>query len=147
MALITRRLNRDQNKQHIYNKLIYSKDNLNGIFNNMKELFLFALILGYSKNRREPIGKKESFAQGIMHENYYQKYFQLIALAVSGDPAVLVEEDSEGFYQNIIEEYANGGIYQLEENVLNKKGNEVDNFKDLVDYLNKKPVVQELIDF
>lgn len=147
MAFITKRLYRDEHKINVYNKLLYSENNKFGIFNAMKDIFLFALILGYSKNRREPLQNKVSFGPSIMHEETYQKYFKLIALAVSEDPTVLVEEDSEGKYQTIIEEYANGGIYELEEAVVNKKGVVLDNFKELINFLNKKPAIKGLLDF
>lgn len=146
MAFITKRLNRDEAKVDIYDKLLYSEINKFGVFNSMKDIFLFALILGYSKNRREPLQKKLSFGPSIMHEETYQKYFKLVALAVSEDPTVLIEED-DGKYQIIIEEYANGGIYELEETIIDKKGVVIDNFKELINFLNKKPAIKGLLDF
>lgn len=147
MAFITKRLNRDETKVNIYDKLLYSETNKFGVFNTMKDIFLFALILGYSKSRREPLQKKLSFGPGIMQEEMYQQYFKLVALAVSEDPTVLIEEDSEGEYQTIIEEYVNGGIFELEETVIDKKGVVIDNFKFLVNYLNKKSALDGLLNF
>lgn len=148
MAFITKRLNRDEMKVNVYDKLLYSETNKFGVFNTMKDIFLFALILGYSKSRREPLQKKLSFGPGIMQEEMYQQYFKLVALAVSEDPTVLIEEDSDGEYQTIIEEYVNGGICELEETVIDKKGVVIDNFKWLVNYyLNKKPGNNGLLNF
>lgn len=147
MAFITKRLNRDETKVNVYDKLLYSETNKFGVFNTMKDIFLFALILGYSKSRREPLQKKLSFGPGIMQEEMYQQYFKLVALAVSEDPTVLIEEDSDGEYQTIIEEYVNGGIFELEETVIDKKGVVIDNFKLLVNYLNKKSALDGLLNF
>lgn len=132
VEFITKRINKDDSKSNIYNQLMYSEDNKYGIFNTQREVFLFAMILGYSKGKKEPLKRKVSFGEGIMSKDEFQNYFKLIALTESNDINVLNTEDKEGIYQKIIEEYANGGIHILEDIVINKKGVIIDNFKELI---------------
>ncbi|MGL5054350.1 MAG: hypothetical protein ACRC54_01530 [Fusobacteriaceae bacterium] len=127
--ILIKRANRDESKIHIYEKLVYNKDsNPNGIFLDLRSMFLFALLLGFKEKKKEKLVKKLSFGAGVMDDKKYQDIFAQIALIETKDVKMLIGEsssenlDSEEKIQNIIEEYANAGVTELESLVLQKKG-------------------------
>lgn len=151
--ILIKRPNRDETKNNIYNKLLYDKEtNPNGIFLAIRDVFLFALILGYKEGKRIKLEKKFSFGPGVFDDSKYQDIFAYVALAETKDVRVLIGEfsdeinHSEDSIQEIIEEYANGGIIELEKLVFERKGTTIfEAFEEVISYYNKSP--DEELDF
>lgn len=82
------------------------------IFDSMKDVFMFALTLGFKNNQKLPLGKTggEPISLRIFDEDD-KNIFSVIALAHTNDISILLDDDEciEKRYK-IMEEFANGGI-------------------------------------
>ncbi|MGL6131178.1 MAG: hypothetical protein ACRCZ9_06165 [Fusobacteriaceae bacterium] len=142
--------NRDELTMEMYNKLLFNKDtNPNGIFHELREIFLFAAVLGYSEGKKKKLTKRYPLPRGVMDNSRYQNVFKFIALAETKDPTVLIANESRNNeLKIIIEEYSNAGIYELEKHILNKKGQNITQaFESLIYFykdLNKNSFIEDL---
>lgn len=127
-------------KANLFNKLskTYQKTG-DGIFNNNKDLFLFAVSLGYKHKKKIPLLKKEN----EIHLSVFQKskdnldYIDLVALGHTKDVYILDWNDDEvvNTKLTILEEYANGGLEIIEERLFN---NNTDIYDNLLQLLNSE---------
>lgn len=87
------------------------------LFETMKDVFLVALALGFRDDYRKPL---KANAQDGIRLDYFtdeqKSMMDLIAFAAKGDINILIEQDEiiAEKYQ-LIEEYANGGMQILNE--------------------------------
>lgn len=100
-------------------------------FESMKNLFMLAAFIGYKNKKRVPLENRvDIFSWQVLatDENYLSL---LYALAVTETNGVEVLTDRRKIL-TIAEEYANGGILQIEEEVKERPGEKIDNLLDLL---------------
>ncbi len=84
----------------------------NKIFDNMKDVFMFAAAVGYKYNKCVPFVKRGGEPIGLRHFNEDdKKMIDLLALSVTNDISILFSEDEfvDKKYE-IVEGLANGGM-------------------------------------
>lgn len=98
-------------------------------FESMKNLFLLATFIGYNSDKRLPLKR----GTGIFNWRGFStdEVSLLDALAVTVTNEIEVLNDRIRILQ-IAEEYANGGILQIEEEVRDMPGDRIDNLVDLL---------------
>lgn len=82
------------------------------IFDSMKDVFMFAVTLGFRKQKRIPIQKTDGDDIRLIYfKDEDENIFNIIALADTGEMSILLPDDEyrEKKYK-IVEEYANGGM-------------------------------------
>lgn len=107
-----------------------------GVFDNNKDLFLFAASLGYKDNKRRPLLKKD----GEIPLSVFQKsrdnldFIDLIALGDTKDVYILDWDDDEMVDKKltIIEEYANRGLEIIDEKLFRNNTSIYDNLLQLI---------------
>lgn len=100
-----------QRDQHPLFQRLCDKDE--GVFEHLKDVFVFAAALGFHYERRRPLEERQHV--GFWHylnENRDVPLLQSIAVAETGGLDVLGDQ---GDIIQIAEEYANGGIGLLEQ--------------------------------
>jgi dnd system-associated protein 4 len=100
-------------------------------FESMKNLFMLATFIGYRNQKRVPLENKiDIFTWQVLATD--EEYISLLyALAVTETDGVEVLTDRNEIL-NIAEEYANGGILQIEEEVKEMPGDKIENILDLL---------------
>lgn len=124
------RIHIDESHHGLYKELTTEKENSFQPFKTMKDLFLFATLVGYL--RGEKIGLKKgigifSWAQFSAQEDL--PVLRALAIAETGDVTVLASQDE---LLTIAEEYANGGITEIREQVAEMPGNRIANLVGLL---------------
>lgn len=124
-------------KTDLFLKLSKTKQkNKDGIFDNNKDLFLFAASLGYKDNKKRPLAKKD----GEIPLSVFQRsknnldFIDLIALGDTGDVYILDWDDEKIVDKKltIIEEYANRGLEIIEDKLFNNNTDIYDNLLQLI---------------
>lgn len=112
-----RRIQRSHDKEELVKQLTTGE---NAAFGEIWRLVLFAAVLGYKLGRREPLGQKDS-GKAIM-ESYFANcpawpgVLYLLGLVETQKTDVMgSSEDAENNLVSIFEEYANGGLAYLDE--------------------------------
>ena len=113
------------------------KDSDSWLFDNNKDLFLFALAIGWKHNKRHPLEKRDT----EIPLSVFQKsgdnvdYIDLVALGATEDVYILDWDDEERVEHKltIVEEYANGGLSYLNDKLLNNSSGIYDNLLQLLD--------------
>lgn len=84
-----------------------------------KDIFMLALAIGFKKNRHPPLNKKEWLFRTDQLSDNSEDYWILkaVAVAAEGNLNVLLDEKK---ICSIAEEYANGGILSLKDEVFGK---------------------------
>ena len=98
-------------------------------FESMKNLFLLATFIGYKNKKRVPLEK----GRGIFNWQTFSsdEVSLLFGLAVAETNHIEVLSDQKQLLK-IAEEYANGGIIQIEEEVMEMPGDKIENLLDLL---------------
>lgn len=111
-----RRVRIPKDKENIINRLLKSENN-KGIFNLKADLITFAASIGFKYGRR--ISFTDSFEpirQDVFERQGYDTVINLIAVSAMNDPKVLMNTDTAELMRiTIFEEYANGGLEVLNE--------------------------------
>jgi dnd system-associated protein 4 len=124
-------------KSDLFMKLSKTKQKTqDGIFDNNKDLFLFAASLGYKDKKRRPLLKRD----GEIPLSVFQKsrnnldFIDLIALGDTKDVYILDWDDDEMVDKKliIIEEYANRGLEIIEEKLFKNNTSIYDNLLQLI---------------
>ncbi len=112
-----RRIQRSQDKEELVKQLTTGE---NAAFGEIWRLMLFSAMLGYKLGRREPLGHKDSGK--AMMESYFANcpawpgVLYLLGLVEAQNTDVMIAtEDAENRLLTIFEEYANGGLAYLNE--------------------------------
>ncbi len=112
-----RRIQRAEDKEELVQQLTSGEQTC---FTEIWRLVLFAAMLGYKIERREPLGHRDSGK--AMMESYFANCpawpgaVYLLGLVKTGSTGVMQSgETSENELLTIFEEYANGGLSYLEE--------------------------------
>ena len=114
----------------IYKDLITEKKDSPQPFKTMKDLFLFATLVGYRCGERIILEKEIgifTWAQFSAQEEV--PVLRALAIAETGDVDVLANQDE---LLTIAEEYANGGIVEIQEQVAEMPGNRIANLVGLL---------------
>jgi len=103
-------------------------ENDKGLFNLQVDVLSFAAVLGANKDRKSSLGEttKDPIRQEVFNRQGYDTVINLLAVFNTNDPNILANSDEmENKRVTIFEEYANGGLEILSEEV-----------KGSIDYLN-----------
>ena len=124
-------------KTDLFMKLSKTKQKTeDGIFDNNKDLFLFAASLGYKDKKRRPLLKRDNEIPLSVFQKSKDNldFIDLIALGDTKDVYILDWDDEEIIDQKltIIEEYANRGLEIIEERLFNNNTDIYDNLLQLV---------------
>lgn len=106
-------LNRSDDAEFAFQTLGNMQDRL---FDNMKEVYMVALLMGFFHKYKKPLGKasKDPIRLNIYDAND-KNIMDIIALMEKRDLSLLInEEDQFEEKMRMLEEYANGGIELLE---------------------------------
>ena len=117
------RIHIDESHHGLYKELTTEKEGLLEPFKTMKDLFLFATLVGYQCGERIPLGKGVgifSWAQFSAQEDV--PTLRALAIAETGDVTVLASRDE---LLTIAEEYANGGIVEIRGQIAEMPGNRI----------------------
>jgi len=134
--MVDARLNYKKKKE-IWDKLV-SPDSEMSVFESYPNLFVLAACTGFVKDKRKPLSEDSDKGETLWE--FYSKEEKMainsIALAESSDPKLLIDSEKEYLEKKveIAEEYANGGIEILKNELLEKPGSPLDN---LILYMNK----------
>ena len=135
--MATDRVFTSKEKADLFLKLSKSKQKTDDwIFENNKDLFIFAASLGYKDGKKRSLLKRD----GEIPLSVFQRskgnldYIDLIALGDTGDVYILDWDDEKIVDKKltIIEEYANRGLEIIEEQLFNNNTNVYDNLLQLV---------------
>ena len=111
----------DESVHEIYKQLTEGSDPVSVPFRTMKDVFMWAAVLGYRKGERRPlVGKRIiifRWAQFI--EQVDIPILKALAIADQGDVKVMVNHTE---ILTIAEEYANAGIHELRASVMDEPG-------------------------
>lgn len=127
-------VNIDESVHLIYRILTEGNDPVNAPFKTMKDVFLWAACIGYKKGCRKKVdGKKVTiFRWAQFNQQVDIPIIKAIALSVNQEPNVLINQDE---CLEILEEYANGAIYDLQLVAEQQSGQPLYNFvKEMLDY-------------
>ena len=124
------RIHIDESHHGLYQELTTEKEGLLEPFKTMKDLFLFATLVGYRRGDRKSLEKGVgifSWAQFSAQEDV--PVLRALAIAETGDVTVLASRNE---LLTIAEEYANGGIVEIREQVAEMPGNRIANLVGLL---------------
>ena len=107
-----RSIRRSKKFEEMVQVLASRKSDSSSVFGTIKQLMIFAAMLGFSKQRRTPLSSEYGY-EDIMYETFTtddsHDYIFLVAVAHIGDASILAEDNDEEIV-TIFEEYANGGF-------------------------------------
>lgn len=119
---------KDSSVEQIYKDLGKVEGKKEKLFETMKDVYMLALVLGAVNEDRRKLKKKSQ--DSIKEEIFGQenkRIMDFIALYFNKDINILNKsEESEAFIHNLVEEYANGGIFVLDE-LINSEYDDLDN--------------------
>src|SRR5206468_10352967 len=112
----------DEAAHEVYKQLTEGSDLLGAPFRTMKDVFMWAVCLGVQQNKRRPLtSKKITIFRWTQFESQTDMpLLKAIAIADSDDVGVLLKRND---ILTIAEDYANAGIYDLRDSVL--EGNDL----------------------
>ena len=107
----------DSKHHGLYTQLTANND---APFKTMKDLFLLAANVGFSRGRRVPLsGQREIFRWPVFTSQEDIPVLRAIAIAETGDTTILVDQSQ---LLKIAEEYANAGIEEVSREVADQPG-------------------------
>ena len=100
-------------------------------FESMKNIFMLSIFIGYNEKKRIPLGKDKEliFAWARFSPEEDVPLLRALALAETEDVEVLADQDQ---ILTIAEEYANGGIIEIQKQVEDMPGDRITNLVDLL---------------
>ncbi|PXF61848.1 MAG: hypothetical protein C4B59_01050 [Candidatus Methanogaster sp.] len=120
-------INVEKTKHMLFEELSRGK---NSPFESMKDAVLAAACIGYENNSKIPLNNvKKIFEWDRFSPQTDIPFLRALALAETGDDTVLLKRDD---VLTIVEEYANGGINDLYDEIIKKPGNALPNLVDLI---------------
>jgi len=121
----------DESVHYIYKDLTVGTDPVTVPFKTMKDVFLWAVALGYKRGERRPItGKKVTiFRWAQFGPQTDIPVLRAITLADMNDISLLLSQEET---LNVIEEYANAGIHDLRAKLIDETGQPLWNLQALL---------------
>lgn len=100
-------------------------------FESMKNIFMLSIFIGYNEEKRIPLGKDKEmiFAWARFSPEEDVPLLRALALAETEDVEVLTDQNR---ILTIAEEYANGGIAEIQKQVEDMPGDRITNLVDLL---------------
>ena len=129
------RIRIDKIHHPIYIALTKARENENhqdlSPFESMKNVFMLAIFIGYNEEKRIPLGKDKEmiFAWARFSPEEDVPLLRALALAETENVEVLTDQDR---ILTIAEEYANGGITEIQKQVEDMPGDRITNLVDLL---------------
>ncbi len=129
------RIRIDKSHHSIYVALTKSRENAGQEdlppFESMKNIFMLAAFIGYHEKKRVPLGKDKEmiFAWAQFSHDTDVPLLRALALTVTGDIDILTDQEE---ILTIAEEYANGGIIEVQNQVEDMPGDRITNLVDLL---------------
>ena len=120
------RIHIDESHHEIYEDLTTKREHDDlAPFKTMKDLFLLAALIGYRRGKRIPVEKRRNvFTWAQLSSQEDVPVLRAIAIAETGDVEVLTNSDA---LLTIVEEYANGGMAEIQEQVAEMPGRGIGN--------------------
>lgn len=111
----------DENVHEIYKQLTEGTYVQSVPFRTMKDVFMWAVCLGVQRNKRRPLtGKKMTIFRWAQFDSQVDiPLIKAIAIVESGDVSILLKRNE---ILTLVEEYANGGIYDLRDLLISEYG-------------------------
>jgi len=111
----------DESVHDIYKQLTEGNDTINAPFRTMKDIFMWAVFLGYKRGERRPLtGKKITIFRWAQFDSQVDiPLLKALALSHTNDVNVLQRQDE---ILTIAEEYANEGIHEIRIRLLEEHG-------------------------
>lgn len=108
----------DETVHEIYKQLTGESNILSAPFRTMKDVFMWAVCLGVQQERKRPLAGKRLpvFRWAQFDSQIDVPLLKAVAIVDSGDVDILLRRND---VLAIAEEYANAGIYELRDAVLN----------------------------
>jgi dnd system-associated protein 4 len=122
----------DKNKHEIYEKLVKrgSENPENYPFQTMKDMFMLAACLGVKNNVYIPLETtKDIFNSDVFDEKTDIPVIAALAYKREQDISILSKERE---MLDLVQEFANGGIGYVEEEIINNPGRPLDNLISLL---------------
>ncbi len=121
----------DSMAHDIYKQLTEGGNMLDVPFKTMKDVFMWAVCLGAQQGQKMPLtGKRISIFRWAQFDPQIDvPLLKAIAIAESGDVSILLRRND---ILNIIEEYANAGIYELRARIFDEFGQPLWNLVSMV---------------
>jgi dnd system-associated protein 4 len=112
---VERRVRIPKDKDAFISRLTRSDEYPNGPFRLRADVINFAAVYGYSKKARRPFEEAvDPIRAEVFERQGYATVMYLLAIAETGDPAILAETDvALDRRTTIYEEYASGGLELL----------------------------------
>ena len=122
----------DEAAHQIYKDLSESQDLEAAPFRYMKEIFLYAVCMGYRLGERRPLAGKRTgvFRWAQFSSQVDVPLLKAIAIADQGDVSVVAGHNR---VMQVIEEYANAGIHELRASLVGQYGQPLWNLVALLD--------------
>jgi dnd system-associated protein 4 len=117
--MLERRINYSKSKAEVIRRLQGAEDST-GPFTTIADVLAFAAALGLKRNRRRPLAEPlaESIRQSVFDNKGFDTMMNLIALHALRKPTALADgDDAIEERASIFEEFANGGLEVLEEEI------------------------------
>lgn len=120
----------DETAHEIYKQLTEGNNVLSVPFRTMKDVFMWAVCLGAQQGKKKPLTSKTTVFRWAQFDSQTDiPLLKAIAIADSGDIGILLKR---GDILNIAEEYANAGIYDLRDSLLEGKDLPLWNLTDIL---------------
>lgn len=121
----------DESIHEIYKQLTEGNNITTTPFRTMKDVFMWAVCLGVQKGQKKAlIGKKITVFRWAQFDSQIDiPLLKAIAIAESGDISILLKRND---ILTLAEEYANAGIYDLQDSTINDYGQSLWNLVKIV---------------
>ena len=123
-----RRAKRDKNKEEYYKILTNGEY---GLFDTMKDVFMISAVIGYNLNEKQEIKKVGGNIPWSIFDDQDEYIINIIALSYTKNMDIVLEEQFDDKL-TIIEEFANRGINELVNNIIEKPGDGMDNLLEFI---------------
>ena len=120
----------DKSNHSVYKELTESEE-VKQPFSSMKNVFMLAVFIGYQQDQRiELKNKVEIFSWDVLaRDEENVSLLRALAVAETGDVEILTDQ---GKILNIAEEYANAGIREIQEKIVEMQDNRIMHLVSLI---------------
>lgn len=146
----SKRLNRLSDKDLVFNTLDAKKNSKHGFFQQMTDIYIFALALGVKRKKRAKLSGPTSESIHVSYFNDEQKkFFDMIILYSEAGELDSLDKSSEEVVAEMkktIEEYANGGLEIIRDKIESHPENAFNIIKLLIDQELKSDLPEDIDD-
>lgn len=123
-----RRAKRDKRKEEYFKTLTKGEY---GLFDTMKDVFMLSAVIGYNLGDKEEIKRAGGNIPWSVFDDQDEYIMNIIALAYTKDMDIVLDEQFENKL-TLIEEFANRGIEELINQIVEKPGDGMDNLLEFI---------------